>query len=136
MADYSVTAQATSARVAFTVSGRDQRSADEIPAVGSILAAKYPHRLLWATDDRKVIDIPVGARFAIVQVEGGWDHTHAMVLSTYRFLFHLRILEGGRAGQIVRVPSHGEVIRLLDQEEPDSILPAWLTTLPVSPAGL
>lgn len=127
--------QATSVTAAFAVPGRDRRTADELPAVGSLLVAKASHRLLWATDDRRRIDIPAGTRFAIARIVGGWDHTHAMVCSSYRFLFHLRILEGERAGQIVRVASHGEVIRILDQEEPDSILPAWLTTLP-SPVGL
>jgi hypothetical protein len=130
-----MTQQASPQTTAIVASGPDYRKTGEPPALGSLLVAKYPHRLLWATDDRKAIDIPAGTRFQIVRVEGGWDHTHAMVCSSYQFLFHLRILEGNSAGRLVRVASRGEVSRILDQEEPDSVLPPWLMTLPSPPVS-
>ena len=76
---------------------------DSLPTVGSVLVARHPRRLRWASVGRPVIEIPAGTRLEVTRLDGRWDHTHAEIVSTFRFTLHLKVLDGGSAGEIVTV---------------------------------
>jgi hypothetical protein len=105
------------------------------PTVGSALVARYSNRLRWASVGQPVIEIPAGTRLEVTRLDGRWDHTHALILCTYRFTLHLKVLDGGSAGEMVTVTTKGEVLRVLGQDEPDSILPDWLVASSIATAG-